>query len=128
MFSSVVVALVEMLVQMHMVLVAVVLVRCLLRLHQLVHHLRHLILFSLELVELWVLAQLLGEAQECSLLSHSLVVRNMEMAVVEVVQTYLVARNKEIMDLTIHLPDKVLDLVADHQQVIPMVVKVVQQH
>jgi hypothetical protein len=128
MFSSVVVALVEMLVQMHMVLVAVVLVRCLLRLHQLVHHLRHLILFSLELVELWVLAQLLGEAQECSLLSHSLVVRNMEMAVVEVVQTYLVARNKEIMDLTIHLPDKVLDLVADHQQVIPMVVRVVQQH
>ena len=59
---------------------------------------------------------------------RSLAERNMEMAVVEVVQTYLVARNKEMLDLTIHLPDKVLDLVADHQQVIPKAVLVVQQH
>ena len=50
------------------------------------------------------------------------------MAVVEVVQTYLVDRMEEMLDLTIHLPDKVLDLVADHQQVIPKAVLVVQQH
>tara|TARA_Y100000361_G_scaffold91621_1_gene81690 strand:+ start:112 stop:492 length:381 start_codon:yes stop_codon:yes gene_type:complete len=120
--------LVELLVQMHMVLVAVVLVRCLLRLNQLVHHLQHLMLLSSELVELLALTQLLLEAQEFSLLSLSLAERNMEMAVVEVVQTYLVARNKGKMDLTIHLPDQVLDLVADHQQVIPLAVLVVQQH
>ena len=71
---------------------------------------------------------MLGEAQECSLLSHSLVVRNMEMAVVEVVQTYLVARKQEVMDLTIHLQDKVLDLVADHPVVIQLVGQVVQHH
>ena len=42
---------VELLVQMHMVLVAVVLVRCLLRLERLVHHLQHLMLSLLVLAE-----------------------------------------------------------------------------
>tara|TARA_B100000085_G_scaffold39880_1_gene33021 strand:- start:238 stop:624 length:387 start_codon:yes stop_codon:yes gene_type:complete len=128
MLLLVVAVVVEPLVQMHMVLLAVVLVRCLLRLNQLVHHLQHLMLFSLELAEVIAMQQLFVQAQEFSLLSRSLVERSMEMAVVEVVQTDLVLRNKEVLDLTIHLPDKVLDLVADHQQVIPRAVLVVQQH
>tara|TARA_Y100000004_G_scaffold70553_1_gene79353 strand:+ start:130 stop:306 length:177 start_codon:yes stop_codon:yes gene_type:complete len=55
---------------------------------------------------------MLQEAQECSLLSRSPLEQNMEMVVVAAVQTDLVLRQLELMDLTIHLPEMVLDLVA----------------
>jgi hypothetical protein len=124
----VVVVLAVLLVQTHMVLVVVVLVKCLLGLQRLIQDLRLLMLFLLDLVVTLLVTHSTVDMAEYNPLLRSLPEQDMEMAEAAEVQMILVVRKMEEMDLTTQMLHKVLDLVVVLVKIIQPAEVVVHRH